>query len=202
MKTTPIAAFLFIDLETTGLDPETDQIIQIGARAVDKNLNNLAEFEKEAYVFPTLMHFKPGDIAYNMHEKSGLLGKIENCDRTEEGLFLLFRTWAWEQLPLFTTPVILAGSSVHFDRGFLAQRLHLGSLPLKFSHRMLDVSALKVWFNAAHPETAYPKGEPAHTALADIDASIKELKYYNQFIATGVQDHQRALKKVMDGETP
>lgn len=174
------AAFLFVDIETTGLDSTKDQILQIGAKCVTKDLD-LISANAEEVVFERECRLEEGralsPFIFKMHETSGLLKKVEVAIQTETRLMAEFALWLQSQSSLFDKPVVIAGSSIHFDRRFLNDRGLQALLPdLQLSHRMLDVSAFRVLADA-HGIRKF-EGEPAHTALADIEVSIAQLKYY------------------------
>lgn len=83
--------------------------------------------------------------------------------------------------------VILAGNSIHNDRGFIKQ--YLPSLDLKLHYRMLDVSSWKVLMQAKFG-VMYEKKE-VHRAFDDIQASIAELQYYLDYFKNGSQNGWR-----------
>lgn len=132
-------AVIFLDLETSGLDPSTDRILEIAAARVDGNLNPVDGFACVILPNPGIVACPPG-VAYDMHSRNGLLDEI----RQGQGVTLAecmrpFSEWLDRQGEGLHT---LAGNSVHFDLAFL--RSWCAPIAARFSHRLLDVSAFGV----------------------------------------------------------
>lgn len=176
---------IWLDLETTGLDPEKGVILEVAARATDvfgrpvdgpPPYSAVFRHAREGYLtkmdnYVLSMHLRSGLLEKALTDNWGLMEEREN-DRQWRNLEQRFRTWAWARgEPKHT---YLAGNSIHFDRAWLA--VHAPWL-LKFvSHRMLDVSAFKV----AAPDL-YPKqGEVAHRALDDVNAALAAYREIRQ----------------------
>lgn len=164
----------WIDLETTGLDPQRDRILQ--AAAVVTN----TELEPVAPAFEVVIHRGPAALSLmnsfvrDMHAKTGLLARVQESRVRAEAAYSELYTYV-RDLTLAAPSVILAGSSIHFDRRFLAT--WVPKLEALFYHRHMDVSALKhcaEWWG-------YPpfiKNGIAHIAMDDIRNSIEELRHY------------------------
>lgn len=165
---------LWLDLETTGLDPATQDIIQLGMIVTDHKLNELGRFEE--LVRCTRPHTDWEDAAWMMHgphfsSSTGLARKVAQAP------FLLGEVGILAKSFLLKTvgdeKAVLAGNSVHFDRSFL-QAKECKEILSFVGHRHLDVSTFKVlgemygW--------SRPKGPAAHTALADLQMAIHSLK--------------------------
>lgn len=174
--------FVWVDLETTGLNPEKDSILEIAIILTDFNLRTIATFHK--YV----SNAKPtSDYVRKMHKKSGLteaLSKVESFDESYDidmqiCQFLLDHTTFDGQL----TPAMyyLAGSSVHFDAGFI--ELWFPTFFNTCSHRHLDVSSLLIAHRIKNPKfkSKTRKLEPQHRAQTDIQSSLDVArKYYGK----------------------
>lgn len=166
----------WIDLETTGLDPERHRILQAAVVITDTNL------EPVAPAFEVVIHRGPStlglmdDYVRAMHTKTGLLARVEqSCVRAEAAYSDLYAHV--RNITAGTPPPILAGSSVHFDRKFLAK--YIPKLEALFYHRHMDVSALKhcaEWWG--YP--SFAKSGVAHIAMDDIKNSISELRFYKE----------------------
>jgi oligoribonuclease len=179
-----MSTFAWLDLETTGLDAKTRQIIAIGLIITDEKLHVLARFERLAKCPPgqvTSPSESWGDFngaewdeaAYNMHINTGLYGRCKQAPFTWEQVALLAQDFLIQQ-NLNPKTTYFAGSSVHFDIAFL--REHAPEL-LKFAHyRMLDVSVFKVLGESWGVEK--PKGDIDHMPLKDLEASIDDLKFW------------------------
>ena len=172
---------IWIDLEMTGLVPETDDIIEIATIVTDQDLNVLAEGPAIAVYQPEVALARMDEWNQRQHGSSGLAArvrasKISAGDAEQQTLAFLA---AW--VPAGTSP--MCGNSICQDRRFLAR--HMPRLEKFFHYRNLDVSTLKElarrW--APHVAAGFMK-HGAHLALADIRESIRELQHYRaQFLA-------------------
>lgn len=162
----------FLDLETTGLDPTRCEILEVACVLAKEDLVPFARFER--VIRDESDPFTHGweHVAYLMHRQSGLLEECRGSttDLTAAGLAL--HDFLAEHLG--KNLANLAGNSVHFDRGFVA--VHWPRILHFFSHRHLDVSALRI----AAELRGKPRweGETAHRAMADCESSIEQLRYY------------------------
>lgn len=167
---------LWVDLEMTGLDPETCVIIEIAAIITDLEFTPLAEYEAIVYQPPEQLAGMD-DWNVNTHTQSGLLAKIPSgkpLSQVEQELGeLLDSIFAGE-------PAVLAGNSIHQDRKFIDR--YMKTFASKLSYRMLDVSAFKLVFKNLY-DVNFAK-ENNHRALEDIQASINELRHYLTFVTS------------------
>lgn len=166
-------AVIFLDLETTGLDPANDRILEIACAHVDAQLQPLAGWHSVIRPNPGIALAMDDPYVRDMHTQNGLLAELE------AGVGLTISE-AQPQLAAWLAalgpgPHTLAGDSVHFDLGFL--RSWMPVVAEMFSHRLLDVSAFRV----AREHLGMPiaaKGPGAHRAREDVMASIEKLRYY------------------------
>jgi len=77
-------------------------------------------------------------------------------------------------------PIILAGSSIHFDRKFILK--YLQKLENRLHYRMLDVTSFKILFSKKYNKSLETENGAAHLAMSDILHSIEELVFYTKFI--------------------
>lgn len=162
-------------MEMTGLNPDSDKIIEIAMIITDSNLNVLAQSEVYA------IH-QSDEILNNMdkwntdtHTRTGLVERVKSSTYTETQveteLLQFMQTW----LPEKATP--MCGNTIHQDRRFMVR--HMPKLENYFHYRNLDVSTIKElarrWSPAVH-KGVVKKG--SHKALDDIVESIEELKHY------------------------
>ena len=168
---------IWIDMEMTGLVPETDRIIEIAIVITDNDLNTIAEA-------PVMVVYQENQVLDNMdswnkstHAKSGLIDKIKTSPLNEATVETDMLAFLNEHVPARTSP--MCGNSICQDRRFLAR--WMPQLEAYFHYRNLDVSTLKELAKRWKPEVAQGlKKHGKHEALADIYESINEMKYYRE----------------------
>lgn len=168
---------IWIDLEMTGLSPETDVIIEIATIVTDKELNTLAEGPVIAVKQPDAALDAMDEWCTTQHGKSGLTQRVKNSTTSlaeAERLTIEFlKNW----VPAGKSPI--CGNSICQDRRFLAKGMP--DLERYFHYRNLDVSTLKILANLWKPSvTASLTKSATHLALDDIRDSIVELKHYRE----------------------
>jgi len=162
-------SLLWVDLEMTGLEPETDRIVEFAAIATDWQLNEIATIEGIVKQPQTVVDQMVDEVV-KMHTASGLIDKIaDGMDEADAEQQLLQFISAH-----FENDVYLAGSSIHQDRRFI--RKYWPKLDQTLHYRMLDVSAWKLVMRERF-EVKFAKTE-SHRALEDIRGSIEELQMY------------------------
>lgn len=160
--------YLWIDLEMTGLDVETERIIEIGAIATDTDLNELDRFHCIVKQPPELLD-QMDDWNKEHHGKSGLIDKIPSgLSETEAESSLS----AWSK-KVFDEPIIIAGNSIGQDRLFLTK--YFKEFSKLMHYRQLDVTAFKL---AYAPKGLLYNKKNTHRAMDDIIESIEEFKYF------------------------
>lgn len=174
------AVIVWIDLEMTGLEPETCTIIEIASLITDSELNILAEG-------PNLAIWQPEDVLAAMdqwnqrtHRESGLIDRVRASEYTLEDAERLTLEFIQPWANARSAP--LAGNSIHQDRRFLAK--YMPKLENYLHYRIIDVSSVKELAARWYPEEFRdrPRKTDDHMALADIRASVEELQYYRKAV--------------------
>lgn len=176
MSTNTSDYLVWMDLEMTGLDPDKDVIIEIATIITDGQLQTIAEG-------PSLVIHQTDAVMDNMndwckkyHGESGLTQRVKNSaislQQAEQQTLDFIRKHVCEG----DSP--LCGNSIHQDRRFLVQ--YMPRLESWLHYRNVDVSTVKELARRWYPDQPSWKKNGAHLALADIQESIAELKYYRK----------------------
>ena len=168
---------IWIDMEMTGLAPDTDRILELALIVTDHELNAVA-------VAPVwVVHQDAATLgamdAWNQstHGKSGLIDKVRASTFSEAEVETAALAFLREHVPAKLSP--MCGNSICQDRRFLARTMP--TLEDYFHYRNLDVSTLKELARRWKPDVlkGIPK-EGKHEALADVYESIEELRSYRR----------------------
>ena len=173
----------WLDLETTGLDPIRDSILEVAILEADLRDPFSTHLSVRQWILPLPVGTVLSPFIQEMHTKNGLLsecGGVQHQDNTVEKVesyLLNMVPWveASEDRPT------LAGSSVHFDHGFL--KVHMPELAKRFMHRYYDVSAIKLFCRSLGMERV-PKAE-AHRAADDVLESIQHAQHCVNWLKYG-----------------
>ncbi|WP_097211553.1 MULTISPECIES: oligoribonuclease [unclassified Rhodococcus (in: high G+C Gram-positive bacteria)] len=170
---------VWIDCEMTGLRLGTDKLIEVAALVTDSDLNVLGEgVDIVIHADDAALADMP-DVVKEMHERSGLTEEVRRSTVTLEEAEQQVLAYIREHIPAAGTAP-LAGNSIATDRGFLAR--DMPALDKYLHYRMIDVSSIKELCRRWYPRIYFGQPEKglAHRALADIQESIRELKYYRR----------------------
>jgi oligoribonuclease len=171
---------VWIDCEMTGLDLGADALVEVAALVTDFDLNVLGAGVDLVIKPPAEAIDQMGDFVREMHEKSGLLTELDQgitLQEAEEQVLAYIK----QHCPDGSRPP-LAGNTVATDRSFLAR--DMPALETFLHYRIVDVSSIKElsrrWFPRAYFQAPAKRGN--HRALADIQESIEELRYYREAV--------------------
>lgn len=166
-------ALVWIDIETTGLDPKKDKLLQVSLILTDKEFNEIAVFDWIIQQNPKRAFKKANKHVQEMHLKTGL------WDRLEDGQGKYVVEWELREVLKAVRgdskwPVRIGGNSVHFDLNFIKEKFPTASKEL--SHQVLDMSAVLGYFRIVGQKVELPKAERTHDALDDIRDTINQAK--------------------------
>lgn len=176
---------LWVDLETTGLDPAQDNIIEVGAILSDIHLDPLMTYTSvvrpDAYAKFRMME---NDIVRTMHEESGLITLIDHGEyisQADEALAEHVRSHAASD-----AKILLAGSGVgHHDKSFMLRWMPLTYELLQYP--VIDIGVIRRFLRdvvgAAHviPDDG-DSATKAHRAIADVEQHFREGAYYMRIL--------------------
>jgi oligoribonuclease len=170
---------IWLDMEMTGLSPDSDRIIEIAIVVTNSSLETVVEA-------PVLVIHQPDAVLETMdswnkstHGKSGLVDKVKTSRLDEAEAERQMLAFLAQHVPEKTSP--MCGNSICQDRRFLAR--WMPKLEAYFHYRNLDVSTLKELAKRWKPDIAAKLiKQGKHEALADIYDSIDELKFYRQHL--------------------
>lgn len=164
--------FLWLDLETTGLSPTDDKIVEVAWTVSDQHFRNILPIQSFV-ITPSVATWgliKQSPFIQEMHGSTGLLNEMGG-----DGTIPLPRIaeWILADLDLFHEEGDtwhLAGASIHFDRAFMD--VHMRSVTKRLHHRILDTSTLKMLAMASGASVKSARNSSPHRAGFDIAESL------------------------------
>ena len=169
-----IPKFLWLDMEMTGLNPETEVIIEAAAIVTDHHHQEIDSYHQVVKQHNDYLK-KMDKWNVKQHKKSGLYDLVPNGlpqEQVDRELTDLINKHFKKE-----AKVTLAGNSIYQDRLFI--RKYLPKMEERLHYRMLDVSAWKIIF--ANMNIVFKK-ENKHRALDDVRESIREIKTYLAYL--------------------
>ena len=169
---------IWVDMEMTGLNPDSDRVIEIATIVTSLGLDILAEG-------PVIAIHQTDDVLVQMdewntrtHTNSGLVDRVRASSTDETSAAQETLRFLNEWVEPNRSP--MCGNSICQDRRFMAR--HLPSLETFFHYRNLDVTTLKLLANYWRPELPSAPKRNTHEALADIRESIEELRHFKEHL--------------------
>jgi len=171
---------VWIDTETTGLDPRKDSLLEIAVVITDDELNEVATFDSLIKA-PRRKFRRLDEFVTDLHTKSGLLADLKGATKDARAVEADIITFL-DSVEAPAKGLLLAGNSIHFDRGFLNEQMP--NLMKRFGHQNLDVTSIahcvRRWHTPVYQSLKEQSGEVVHRALNDIRSSIRQLKWYRE----------------------
>jgi oligoribonuclease len=168
---------VWIDCEMTGLDIGSDALIEIAALVTDSELRVLGDGVDVVIHADEPKLAGMVELVRDMHERSGLTDAVRASAVTVAEAEQTVLEYVRRYVP-DPRSAPLAGNSIATDRMFLTR--DMPELDGHLHYRMVDVSSIKELCRRWYPKVYYAKPEKglAHRALADIEESLRELRYY------------------------
>ena len=186
---------VWVDCEMTGLDLANDALIEVAALVTDAELNVLGD-GVDLIVKPEAVALdQMSDFVRTMHERSGLLEQLEGGLSMAEAEQRVL-DYVGEFVPE-ARKAPLAGNTIGTDRAFLAR--DMPKLESYVHYRNVDVSSVKELVRRWYPRVYYssPAKSGNHRALADIQESIEEMRYYREAVFVPLPGPDSATAKII-----
>jgi len=173
-----MSAIVWMDMEMSGLEPETDRILEVAVLVTDGELNVVAEG-------PNLVLHQSEEVLAAMdewntshHGNSGLTKRVQESTVDEAQVSAALLDFLSKHTTKKKAP--LAGNSIHQDRRFVAR--YLPEVEDWLHYRNVDVSTIKELGKRWYPKQygGRPTKKGSHRAMDDLRESIEELKYYRK----------------------
>lgn len=174
---------IWIDLEMTGLDSQTDRIIEIATIVTDNQLNILAEGPVLAIHQSEAVLAQMDDWNQKQHGESGLIARVRASVLDEASAEAQTLDFLSQHVAKGKSP--MCGNSICQDRRFLARCMP--QLEAFFHYRNLDVSTLKELARRWYPGHRGFNKTSTHLALQDIRDSIEELRFYREHLFVALE---------------
>lgn len=172
---------VWLDLETTGLDPVNDDILELGMVVTD---DDLLEIGRRSWVL-----FNPGPddrvhkVVREMHATNGLWAECAVSTLSRRTVERQAIEWL-ESIGVQMGEAPLAGNTIGFDRSFL--REGMPQLLGHFHYRSIDMSTVnelaRRWWPALYNQRPRPSETAAHRSLDDLDVSVALARFYRTHV--------------------
>lgn len=171
---------LWIDLETSGLDPIGDVILEAGLRITNIEGDTLDHTTELVWNMNWKSAIVRNDSVYDMHTKSGLIDDLNDLslvttreDHLPSQIERRLCNWIDDRINTQDGIWPMAGNSVGFDRSFLGS--YMPDLLTRWHYRNLDVSSMREACRICSPSMFFkmPAPQKAHRPQGDLDESVK-----------------------------
>ena len=169
---------VWVDLEMTGLNPDSDRIIELACLITDESLNIVAEGPEMVISQPESVLTAMDKWNTQHHTESGLVEKVRGSNISEAAAEVRLLDFVKQHTTERTAP--LCGNSIWQDRRFLTR--YMPAFEGWLHYRVIDVSTIKELAGRWYPGLSKYQKEKSHTAMSDIRESIGELRYYQSHI--------------------
>ena len=169
---------VWVDLEMSGLDPETCRILEAAVVITDADLNELGEPLDLVIHQPEPVLAAMDEWNTNQHGRSGLADAVRASSLGEEEAAERIRSYILAHCEPGKSP--LSGNTVGHDKRFLIK--YMPSVADVLHYRIIDVSSIKELTDRWYPDVPKPPKGEAHRALDDIRESIAELRFYREHV--------------------
>lgn len=166
---------LWIDIETTGLDPDVDKILEI-AWGIQFDTNIEPQWKSEVVNYPK---YHLNEVTLQMHTQNNLLSDCMRCCRSIDSIMAQVKSDIKTLFERDISQFQIAGASPNFDKSFLLNSKCVGAYFVGFfnnifHHRIFDVSSLISL--AQEKGYKYQTKQSSHRALDDIQESYRMYK--------------------------
>lgn len=180
---------LFVDLETSGLDPNRDLILEVGLVATDSKMNSQGEWHGIIHHPRPFLESMLNEVTQKMHSDNGLISDCQ-CPHALSQYDAYNSIQMWIKDHKFDKRR-MAGSNPAFDRGFL--KAQMPSVEKLFHYGSFDMNTLYTFFSIVKDKNRLE----SHRSMDDLDRDIEQLKrflgYYKRMIGFAHEDTPDAL---------
>lgn len=171
---------VWVDCEMTGLDANSDVLVEIAVLVTDSELNIIGEGVDVVIKATPEQISGMNDFVTKMHTDSGLINEIPNGISVSDAEVLIMNYLEAAGVQPGKSP--LAGNSVYVDRIFMTR--DMPKLSEYLHYRTIDVSSIKELTRRWYPKVYFnaPAKTGNHRALGDIKDSIAELTFYRKTV--------------------